>query len=83
VLFPLGFLLYRVNDIADAEADRRNPRKGTFLFGSRGAAEQLAALKMADCRSAIAVSRRVFLCARDLDARGPGEGGDQYSVNEG
>src|ERR1700739_2417525 len=34
VLFPLGFLLYGVNDIVDAEADRLNPRKGTFLFGS-------------------------------------------------
>jgi len=45
VLFPLSFLLYGVNDIADAEADRLNPRKGTFLFGSRGAAEQLASLK--------------------------------------
>jgi 4-hydroxybenzoate polyprenyltransferase len=44
VLFPMGFLLYGVNDIADAEADRRNPRKGTFLFGSLGASEQLAAL---------------------------------------
>ncbi|HEY6387401.1 MAG TPA: hypothetical protein VIX91_17140, partial [Candidatus Acidoferrum sp.] len=40
VLFPLGFLLYGVNDIADAEADRLNPRKGTFLFGPLGAAEQ-------------------------------------------
>jgi 4-hydroxybenzoate polyprenyltransferase len=45
VLIPLGFLLYGVNDIVDAEADRLNPRKGTFLFGSRGAREQLAALK--------------------------------------
>ena len=45
VLFPLGFLLYGVNDLADAEADRLNPRKGTFLFGSLGAAEQLAALR--------------------------------------
>jgi 4-hydroxybenzoate polyprenyltransferase len=45
VLFPLGFLLYGVNDIVDAEGDRLNPRKGTFLFGSRGAREQLAALK--------------------------------------
>jgi 4-hydroxybenzoate polyprenyltransferase len=45
VLFPLGFLLYGVNDIADAKADKLNPRKGTFLFGSRGAAEQLAALR--------------------------------------
>jgi 4-hydroxybenzoate polyprenyltransferase len=45
VLFPLGFLLYGVNDIVDAKADRLNPRKGTFLFGSLGAAEQLAALR--------------------------------------
>jgi lycopene elongase/hydratase (flavuxanthin-forming) len=45
VLFPLGLLLYGVNDIVDAEADQINPRKGTFLFGSRGAAEQLAALQ--------------------------------------
>ena len=45
VLFPLGLLLYGVNDIVDAEADRMNPRKGTFLFGSRGAAEQLTALR--------------------------------------
>jgi 4-hydroxybenzoate polyprenyltransferase len=45
VLFPLGLLLYGVNDIVDAEADRYNPRKGTFLFGSRGAVEQLAALR--------------------------------------
>ena len=45
VLFPLGILLYGVNDIVDAEADLLNPRKGTFMFGSRGAREQLAALK--------------------------------------
>jgi len=45
VLFPLGLVLYGVNDIADAEADRYNPRKGTFLFGSQGAAEQLRALR--------------------------------------
>jgi len=45
VLFPLGFLLYGVNDIVDAENDSLNPRKGTFMFGSRGAGEQLAALK--------------------------------------
>ena len=45
VLFPLGFLLYGVNDIVDAENDSLNPRKGTFMFGSRGAQEQLAALK--------------------------------------
>jgi len=45
VLFPLSFLLYGVNDIVDAETDALNPRKGTFMFGSRGAREQLAALK--------------------------------------
>jgi 4-hydroxybenzoate polyprenyltransferase len=45
VLFPMGFLLYGVNDLVDAEADRLNPRKGTFLFGSLGATEQLAALR--------------------------------------
>jgi 4-hydroxybenzoate polyprenyltransferase len=45
VLFPLGFLLYGVNDIVDAETDRFNPRKGTFLFGSRGESTQLAALR--------------------------------------
>lgn len=45
ILFPLSFLLYGVNDIVDAEADRHNPRKGTYLFGSMGAEEQLAALR--------------------------------------
>jgi 4-hydroxybenzoate polyprenyltransferase len=45
VLIPLGFLLYGVNDIVDAGPDALNPRKGTFMFGSRGAREQLAALK--------------------------------------
>jgi 4-hydroxybenzoate polyprenyltransferase len=45
VLFPLGLVLYGVNDIVDAETDALNPRKGTFLFGSRGAHEQLATLK--------------------------------------
>ncbi len=44
VLFPLGLLLYGANDIVDAETDRYNPRKGTFLFGSLGASDQLAAL---------------------------------------
>ncbi len=45
VLFPLGILLYGVNDIVDAETDALNPRKGTFMFGSRGGREQLSALK--------------------------------------
>lgn len=56
ILFPLGLLLYGVNDIADAENDLRNPRKGTFLFGSRGAQEQLQAL-----RWQIAVAQAPFL----------------------
>jgi len=45
ILIPLGFLLYGVNDIADVKADRLNPRKGTFFFGSLGRTEQLAALR--------------------------------------
>src|ERR1700724_1819664 len=45
VLIPLGFVLYGVNDIFDVEADRLNPRKGTFLFGSLGRREQLDALR--------------------------------------
>jgi 4-hydroxybenzoate polyprenyltransferase len=45
VLFPLSFLLYGVNDIVDADTDALNPRKGTFMFGARGAREQLASLK--------------------------------------
>ena len=58
VLFPLGLLLYGVNDLADAEADQLNPRKGTYLFGSRGAREQLAALKWQ-----IAAAQLPFLAA--------------------
>ena len=38
----LGFLLYGVNDIVDAEADRLNPRREHFC-SARGAADQLAA----------------------------------------
>src|SRR5258708_33590640 len=45
VLIPLGFVLYGVNGIFDVEADRLNPRKGTFLFGSLGRREQLSALR--------------------------------------
>src|SRR5260370_13963430 len=45
VLIPLSFLLYGVNDIVDAESDSLNPRTATFMFGSRGAREQLASLK--------------------------------------
>ena len=45
VLIPLGFVLYGVNDIFDVDADRLNVRKGTYLFGSLGQSEQLAALR--------------------------------------
>jgi 4-hydroxybenzoate polyprenyltransferase len=45
VLFPLGLVLYGVNDIVDANGDQFNPRKGTFLFGSLGGSEQLSALR--------------------------------------
>src|SRR5258708_24350219 len=45
VLFPLGILLDGVDDIGDAETDALNPRKGRFMFGSRGGREQLSALK--------------------------------------
>ena len=58
VLFPLGMLLYGVNDIVDAEGDLLNPRKGTFLFGSRGARDQLTALQWQ-----IAVVQLPFLAA--------------------
>ena len=57
VLLPLGLTLYGVNDIVDAESDRFNPRKGTFLFGSRGASEQLRAL-----RWQIVVAQIPFAC---------------------
>ncbi len=56
VLVPLGLVLYGVNDIVDADADVYNPRKGTFLFGSLGAKEQLASLKWK-----IAVAQLPFL----------------------
>jgi 4-hydroxybenzoate polyprenyltransferase len=44
VTFPLGLFLYGWNDCVDAETDRLNPRKDSFLFGARGTAEQLAVL---------------------------------------
>ncbi len=45
IVFPLSLLLYGVNDIVDAEGDRFNPRKGTYLFGSRGDDPQLKSLR--------------------------------------
>jgi len=56
IVFPLSLLLYGVNDIVDAEGDRYNPRKGTYLFGSRGGDQQLLAL-----RWQIATSQMPFL----------------------
>jgi len=44
VTLPLGLIIYGWNDIADAEIDRFNPRKGTFLFGAKGSSEQLRRL---------------------------------------
>lgn len=44
VTFPMGLLLYGWNDIVDFDADRVNPRKGSFLFGARGSIEQLRRL---------------------------------------
>jgi 4-hydroxybenzoate polyprenyltransferase len=46
VLFPLGLILYGVNDIADGDVDRYNPRKGNYLFGSIGAAERHPSLRL-------------------------------------
>ncbi|GAC1640052.1 MAG: prenyltransferase [Candidatus Acidiferrum sp.] len=45
IVFPLSLLLYGVNDIVDAAGDRLNPRKGTYMFGSRGADQQLRSLR--------------------------------------
>lgn len=42
--FPLNFMIYGWNDIADYEIDRLNPRKDSFWFGARGTKAQLARL---------------------------------------
>jgi 4-hydroxybenzoate polyprenyltransferase len=55
VTLPLGLIIYGWNDIADAEIDQFNPRKGTFLFGARGSHEQLAKLPLQ-----IAVMQAIF-----------------------
>ena len=44
VCFPLNFLVYGWNDIADQTIDQNNPRKGNFLFGAKGSKEQLEKL---------------------------------------
>ncbi len=45
--FPLNFLVYGWNDRVDQGNDRLNPRKGNWLFGARGRADQLARLPSA------------------------------------
>ena len=40
VTFPLGMLIYAGNDLSDAETDRLNPRKDSFLFGARPTSDQ-------------------------------------------
>jgi len=57
---PARVSALRVNDIVDAETDSLNPRKGTFMFGSRGAREQLAAFEMADRRGSNPIRDRVL-----------------------
>jgi 4-hydroxybenzoate polyprenyltransferase len=42
VTYPLSLLVYGLNDVADQEIDRHNPRKDSFLFGARGTSEQLS-----------------------------------------
>lgn len=58
VTFPMGLLLYGWNDIVDYDADRFNPRKGTFLFGARGTLEQLRSLPLR-----IALAQAPFVAA--------------------
>jgi len=60
VSLPMGLLLYGWNDIVDYEADRFNPRKGTFLFGARGTPEQLRGLPL---RIALAQAPFVIACS--------------------
>src|SRR6266566_9135503 len=55
VTLPLGLIIYGWNDVADADIDRFNPRKGTFLFGARGSPDQLSRLPLQ-----IAVVQMVF-----------------------
>ncbi|MEL6922871.1 MAG: UbiA family prenyltransferase [Bacteroidota bacterium] len=47
VCFPLNFLVYGWNDWADQEIDQLNPRKGNFLFGAKGTAQQLKGIAWA------------------------------------
>ena len=47
VTFPMGVTVYGWNDYGDSEQDRFHPRKGTYLFGARGSARQVAMLPAA------------------------------------
>lgn len=47
VTFPLNLLVYGWNDIVDADADKLNPRKDSFLFGARGTKSQIATITKA------------------------------------
>ena len=40
ITLPLGMLIYAGNDLSDAETDRHNPRKDSFLFGARPTPDQ-------------------------------------------
>ena len=40
--FPLNHMVYAWNDAVDADTDRLNPRKGSWLFGAQGTDEELA-----------------------------------------
>jgi 4-hydroxybenzoate polyprenyltransferase len=55
ITLPLGMIIYGWNDIADADIDKFNPRKGTFLFGARGSQEQLRRLPLQ-----IALTQAIF-----------------------
>src|SRR5215467_1353570 len=68
VTLPLGLIIYGWNDIADADIDSFNPRKGTFLFGARGSHAQLRRLppQIAIVQSAFALTFLWFDQARIL-----------------
>jgi 4-hydroxybenzoate polyprenyltransferase len=46
VTFPLGIFIYGWNDIVDYETDQLNPRKDSYMFGSRGSERQLRRLPL-------------------------------------
>ncbi len=60
--FPLSLLVYGWNDLADAELDRHNPRKDSFLFGARGGRDERRSLPWAI--AAVNLPFAVWLVAR-------------------